>query len=343
MRAIIHKQAIAFSVFGLLLVSVSCHTKNDTIVPNTIQVNEPSVFTCAPFDSARISSVLSLGWLQPVGHTIPTDHIYFSFQQNGSEKLTLYAPGSGLVMQILSRPVLGVPEVKVWIKMNNLFTYYLDHVVLDTSIKTGTLIKAGQVIGTTGQGNTIDFGAIDSTVTNSFINPARYFSQTIHCGKPLSYYTDPLKTKLYSLVDREGTEKDGWVCVDVPKTLSGNWFLDSTVLITDGPDGWDKELSFAYDIQHPQKLLVSIGGLNGMFGKWSILPSAMPPAQVTTASGKQSYLLWLFDPNYPNNPGAQAGLLIVQMIDEAHIKIEAFNNPRLQDAAFDGNAKIYAR
>jgi len=31
------------------------------------------------------------------------------------------------------------------------------------------------------------------------------------------------------------------------------------------------------------------------------------------------------------------------MIDDTHIKIEAFNNPRLQDAAFDGNAKIYAR
>ena len=197
MHAIIKKQSIVFILFGLLILSDSCHTKNDTIVPTTIQVNEPAVFTCSPFDTGRITSILSLGWLQPVGHTIPTDHIYFSFQQNGSENLTLYAPGSGLVMQILSRPVLGVPEVKVWIKMNNLFTYYLDHVVLDTSIKTGTLIKAGQVIGTTGLGNTIDFGAIDSTVTNSFSNPARYFSQTIHCGKPLSYYKEPLKTKLY--------------------------------------------------------------------------------------------------------------------------------------------------
>jgi len=109
MLANIYKKLLFFIMVGLLILSANCHTKNETIVPTTIQVNEPSVFTSSPFDTARITSILSLGWLQPVGHTIPTDHIYFSFQQNGSENLTLNAPGSGLVMQILSRAVLGVP------------------------------------------------------------------------------------------------------------------------------------------------------------------------------------------------------------------------------------------
>ena len=328
-----------FSILSL----TSCDAKKDEVIIPA-GPNEPSVFTSSPVQVSKLNYILSLGWLQPVGHTIPTDHIYFWFNKNnGTDPIPVYASGNGVINQILPVPVLGVNECKVWIKMNNLFTYYLDHIVLDTSIKVGVSVKAGQVIGTTGIGNSIDMGAIDSTVTNAFINTARYPSQTVHCGKPLSYFTDPLKSQLYALVDREGNEKDGWVNVDVPKTLSGNWFLDGSVFYTDGPNGWDKELSFAYDIQHPAKLLVSIGGTVGMVGKWTILPSAIPPSQVTTASGKVAYTLWSFDPNYPSNPGVQRGLMIVQMTDDTHIKVEVFPDVTITDASFTSNAKIYAR
>ena len=334
-----------FVGFIFLIMLSSCNSKNDTTGPAVveIQVNEPASFTNSPFDISKLSSILSLGWLEPVGHTIPTDHIYFSFNQTGTDSIPVYAPGPGLVKQILLRPIAGKQECKVWVEMNAKFSYYLDHVILDSSIKTGNIIKGGQVIGTSGLGNTIDFGAIDSNVNNGFINPARYNSQTVRCGRPLSYFTDPLKSQLYSLVDREGTEKDGWVCVDVPKTLSGNWFYDNGLFNVDGPNGWDTELAFAYDIQHPSRVMISIGGIIGLIGKWNIISTDILPSQANTSTGKITYHLCFIDPNYPNNPPIKKGLMIVQLTDDTHIKVETFTDITLTDAVFDSNAKIYAR
>jgi hypothetical protein len=131
-------------------------------------------------------------------------------------------------------------------------------------------------------------------------------------------------------VDREGPDKDGKIDIDIPGKLVGNWFLDGPTFYTDGPNGWDKELSFAFDIQHPSVVLVSIGGTINMVGKWTIQPGSPLPADVSVAGGISA------DPN-------QRGLMIVQMIDNTHIKVETFTDLKASDAAFDANAKIYAR
>ena len=39
----------------------------------------------------------------------------------------------------------------------------------------------------------------------------------------------------------------------------------------------------------------------------------------------------------------QAGLMIVQMLDSDHIKVEVFPNSQDPTAEFDSNAKLYAR
>jgi hypothetical protein len=227
--------------------------------------------------------------------------------------------------------------------MNEQFMYYLDHVVLNADIKEGTILQAGQAFATTGLGNSIDLGAIDNTITLPFANPSRYNLQTIHCGKPFQYFTEPLKSQLYALVDREGSDKDGVVNTDIPGHLAGNWFSDDGTFYTDGPGGWDKELAFAYDIQHPATPMVSIGGVLSMVGKWSLMPNTMKPADITPASGKIALPLWSFDPNYPGSAGEQRGLMIVQMTDDKHIKVQVFAGSKATDAAFDGNAKMYLR
>ncbi|MBV9989074.1 MAG: hypothetical protein JO301_15450 [Chitinophagaceae bacterium] len=305
--------------------------------------NEPAVFLNSPIEVSKISFLLSLGWIQPVGHTIPTDHVYFWYSNpNNTIYLPVYALTNGRVEKILNVPVLGVKETKTWFRVNEKFMYYLDHIVLDPSIQEGSMVKAGQQIGTTGLGSSIDLGAIDDNITlPGFVNQARYVGQTLHCGKPFTYFTDALKAQLYPMVDREGPDKDGRIDIDVPGRLVGSWFLDGPVLYTDGPDGWDKELSFAFDIQHPQTVLVSIGGTIQMVGKYTIEPGKPLPAEVSMASGKIAYPLYSAggisaDPN-------QRGLMIIQMIDDTHIKVETFAGSTAKDAAFDANAKIYAR
>jgi hypothetical protein len=325
----------------VLINLISCSSKKDP-APIIDEPSEPSSFTYSPIEPKQISYLLSLGWLQPVGHTIPTDHVYFWYSANTSLALPVYAPGGGKVQIILNVPAGGINECKVWIKMNSEFTYYLDHIVLNPDIKVGSTLKAGQQFATTGLGNSIDLGVIDNSITNSFVNPLRYVDQTLHCGKPFSYFTEPLKTTLYALVDREGSEKDGLVNVDVPGHLAGNWFLDDGNFYKDGPTGWDKELSFAYDIQHPATIMVSIGGVLGLTGKWSLMANAIKPADVTPTNGKVAYPLWAVDPNPPHS-AEQRGLMLVQMMDAQHIKIQVFPGSLATDGIFDGNAKIYAR
>jgi hypothetical protein len=213
----------------------------------------------------------------------------------------------------------------------------LDHIVPHDSLKEGSTIKAGQDIGTTGLGVSIDMGAIDSTVTLNFANPKRYYSEEIHCGKPLTYFADSLKPFLYSKVDREGDDKDGKIDLDINGRLVGNWFLDGPIFYKDGPNGWEKELSFAYDIQHPYKVQVSIGGTLGLTGKWTITKDAILPADVSVANGKVAYQLLYLEGL------TQAGLMIVQMIDATHIKVQVFPNSQALDAEFDSNALMYAR
>jgi hypothetical protein len=329
---------LTFLLFCMGLLS-NCGKKSNPS-PVIDDPTEPSVFSRSPVDLDKINFLLSLGWLQPVGHTIPTDHVYFHVL--GTAPVPVYAPGGGRVNQILDVPVMGVKEVKVWIKMNSKFMYYLDHIVLDPEIKQGTTLVSGQKIGVTGYGTSIDLGVIDENINVPFANPLRYAGQTSHCGKPFQYFVEPIKTQLYALVDRQGTEKDGWVNTDVVGHLSGNWFLDDGNFYMDGPNGWDKELSFAYDIQRPATVMVSIGGILCTPGKWSLEATAIKPADVTPANGKIAYNLLNIDPNPPHSI-SKAGLLIVQMLDEKHIKIQVFLGSSATDAAFDNSAKIYAR
>lgn len=341
------KKQIAILVTGciLLLACISSCSKNGGGGSgNTYSgPNEASRFLYSPIDVSKIKFLLSLGWIQPVGHTIPADHVYFWYDNpNNATILPVYALTSGKVEKILLVPVLGIQECKTWFRVNEKFSYYLDHIVLDPSIKEGSTVTAGQKIGTTGYGTSIDLGAIDETITlTGYANPARYAGEELYCGKPFQYFTDALKAQLYPLVDREGTDKDGRVDIDIPGKLTGNWFLDGTAFYTDGPDGWDKELSFAFDIQHPSVVLVSIGGTIGMVGKWTLAPGTILPSQVGVVNGKVAYPLYsaggiAADPN-------QRGLMIVQMIDEKHIKVETFPDSKAADAPFDSNAKIYAR
>ena len=337
--------AISIVLSLMLLASLSCSKNNGGNSSGNTYTgpNEASKFLYSPVDVSKIKFLLSLGWIQPVGHTIPTDHVYFWCDiPSGAAPLPVYALTSGKVEKILLVPVLGIQECKVWFRVNEKFVYYFDHIVPDASIKEGSNITAGQKVGTTGLGSSIDLGVIDETLTlTGYANPKRYGWQETYCGKPFQYFTDALKAQLYPLVDREGTDKDGRIDIDIPGKLTGNWFLDGPVFYTNNPDGWDKELSFAYDIQHPSVVLVSIGGTIGMVGKWTIGAGAPPPSQVGVSNGKVAYQLYSAG-GMNQNPN-QLGLMIVQMIDDTHIKIETFPDSKAADASFTANAKIYAR
>ena len=339
-----HKIALFIMVTVLLFAGISCSKNNSGNAGNVYSgPNEVGKFLYSPIEISKLKYLLSLGWIQPVGHTIPTDHVYFiSNLQSGAPPLPVYALTSGKVEKILLVPVLGIQESKVWYRVNEKFSYYYDHIVPDPSLKEGSSITAGQKIGTTGLGSGIDLGVIDETLTlTGYANPKRYGWQETYCGKPFQYFTDALKAQLYPLVDREGPDKDGRIDIDIPGKLTGNWFLDGPTFYMNNPDGWDKELSFAFDIQHPSVVLISIGGTIGMVGKWTIGAGAPLPSEVSVANGKVAYQL--YGAGGTNQNPFQIGLMIVQMLDDTHIKVQTFADAKPNDTPFDAGAKVYAR
>jgi hypothetical protein len=335
-----------FDKIKLLLVSViflslsSC--KNEESSPT--EPNFEAAFTFSPIDVNKIQWLEPLGWINPVGHTIPTDHVYFVFNFNTANhrydpnyKLPIYAPASGRIDWWLMANGRN-DDSKIMFKVNSSFSYYLDHIILDSNFVIGSTVTAGQKIGTTARSGSIDLGVVNWNITlPGFVNPVRYEGQTLHTDSPYKYYTEPLKTKLYSMVKRNSPDKDGKIDYDVKGRLIGNWFHESVkVEESMGPNGWPKQIAFAPDPNEPSQMILSFGGYIGITGKFKPSVGEPDPAQVSVSSGKIIYQVNYLEFGY-------AGLLAVQMIDDIRIKIEFFPNRTDTNVDFDNKAFIYTR
>ena len=308
----------------------------------------PGTFSASPLEVSRITDLEPLGWLNPPGHTFPTDHVYLYYAWTYPNPmpppsqwpvLPVHAPGSGTVNWILA--TAGQPDQKVMVQMSSTFSYYLDHVVLDPGIVVGTKVVAGQRVGTTGSASAaVDLGVINTQVAlTGFVNPARYGS-SVNCDSPYKYFTEPLKSQLYGLVRRSGADKDGRIDHDVRGRLIGNWFHESVALADSmGPLAWPKEMAFVPDPNVPSKPRVSLGGSEGLRGVWRPSPGDPDFAQVSVASGKVAYRLLYLDESFPT----RSGLLIVQLLDDTRIKVQVFPGSSASDGDFTSAALIYTR
>lgn len=307
------------------------------------------VFKSSPVAENNIAFVEALGNLNPPGHTFPTDHIYFYYADpdkggTPSTDYSVYAPASGTVQYVLQ------PEgdYKLGISVISTMSYYMDHVMLNPGIAAGNVVTAGQVIGTTSKNSyAVDLGVVNTNVTLSFINPARYPDQTLRADAPLKYFEEPLKTTLYAKVRRTGNDKDGKIDFDGAGKLSGNWFLQGLAATPDGSNGadaWTKQIAFVYDPRYPDKIRISIGGTLSMAGVYGVQDTATDPKNVSVSSGKVSYQLYGFDPlNNGQNNANQSGLLVIQMTDDNTIKVETLKDSTEITAEFTSAAQTYVR
>lgn len=304
-------------------------------------------FTVVPVDVTVRDSLTALGGVNPPGHTIPTDHVYF--YQGSLSTLnpfgagaprTVRAPATGTVLQILPG-ALG--EVKVDFIVTPTFQYYLDHLVPRTGLAVGQVVNAGEVVGTSNE--TLDLGAFDySTTLSGFVVPSRYPDQTRHCVSPWKYFVEPLRSQLYSYVYRAPTapDRDGKIDYDIRGRLAGAWY-DPSVPSTGGdaswgPASWPKSMTFSYDYYDPSQVRIAIGGTISAPGVWAIDPSAPRPADVSVATGKVVYRLMS-----PFDTYVQFGMMAVQMMSDTTIKVEVFPGSTDTTAAFDGNAFTWTR
>ena len=248
------------------------------------------VFTESPIDPAAIEFVVPLGNLNPPGHTLPTDHVYLYHRLRNPSAPTydVKAPAGGIVRDARR----GNDDV-IRVQVTASQTYYLGHVHLDASIHDGMSVAAGQKVGTTSTlSYGLDIGLEDLAVTRFFVNPARYGEGTIHAESALKYFEEPLRSTLYSKVDRVGGDKDGKIDFDSPGHLAGNWFLEGLPVSESSIFGaGSKQLAFVRDVNDPSAVRVSLGGALGVTGVFAVQSSAPDPSIVTTSTGAMMYRL----------------------------------------------------
>ena len=300
-------------------------------------------FSVSPIADPVTGSLTPLGNLNPPGHTVPSDHVYFYPQSLaggnpfGGGARTVYAPAKGAVSFVLNNG----SEVKVGFQATSTFLYYFDHLTPRASgLAVGTIVEAGEVVGTAA--TTLDLGAWDTSVTLSgLISPERYPYETLHCVSPWKYFTEPLRSQLYAKIYRAPTaaDKDGKIDVDIPGRLAGAWYESSLAKNSDsaGPNGWPRTLTFVYDMYDPSIVRISIGGTIAPAGVWGIDDTAPRPENVSTANGLVAYRL-----RCPFQTNATYGVMLVQMVSDAEIRVEVFVGAT-SASGFTSNALRYLR
>jgi hypothetical protein len=291
------------------------------------------VFKNAVIDQSAMLWITPLGNMNPPSHTLPTDHIYFYFANpnaGGSPlgaRVPFYAPGDGTVTWMLGG---AGQESKIMVRQTSTYSYYLDHLILAPGISVGTVLTAGQPVGTTGNAYAVDLGVVNDSLTQAFVNPSRYTdSEMLHADAPLKYYTEPLRSQLYARVQRLGADRDGVINYDKAGTLAGNWYSQ----FGNGP------LSFAYDTYDPSRPMVAIG-VGPYQAVFAIAPGQPAPSDVTVASGRVVYTLAVgrTGPNQPT--GGAPYYMLVQMTDDTHIREEIFTS---YPTDFTANALTFLR
>lgn len=310
----------------LVVVAIVCFAaacRNNATAPS--DTNLP--FTVSPLALSNIEYITPLGNLNPPDHTLPTDHIYFyhhlSPQHRNLPEFEVVAPAGGRVSEV-RRESDDVLVVQVTSKVS----YKLAHVLLDAGIAKGQSIQAGQRLGTTSpEAGGLDLGVTNNDITLGFVRPARYQAESLHCDKPLTFFSDELRPQLYALVTGVVGDKDGRIDFDQRGTLAGNWYHES-VPVDDSPSRtWGPwHLSFVREPTDASKIRISMGGTIAEAGVYAIGADNPDPASVTVQSGAVTFNIT------GGKSGKTSGPMQVEMQSDTKIRI-----------TFAGTSNTYVR
>jgi hypothetical protein len=308
--------------------------------------NGVAQFSVLPVAIANGMTLTALGSLNPPGHVLPTDHVYFydwdlssRSPSHAADDRTVYMPATGAVFFVM-KPT-GT-DTKVMFRATENFYFYLDHLLPSVPLTIGQIIQAGTPIGHTGAGVTLDLGAFDMSVSHTgFVNEARYGASTLHYVSPWNYFTPELAAQIHPHLYRtpSAVDQDGKIDFGFKGTLAGDWFLQGMPAdSSSGPYGWPRTIGFERDYYDPSQVRVSIGGTIASPGVWAIDASMPRPEQVTVASGLVAYRLYsIFDVAPPY------GLMLVQMTNDSTIKVEVFTGTSASATQFDGREVTFVR
>ncbi|MFA4967190.1 MAG: hypothetical protein WC624_03120 [Candidatus Margulisiibacteriota bacterium] len=294
----------------------------------------------SPMADGSYKYIVPLGNLNPSDHTLPTDHVYFT-HDDATETIPVYAPVGGKILDIYTFTYGSEHDNRVVVGVKSTYSYYLIHLVISSSLKVGDTVQTGQQMGVASKhAAAVDLGVLNKNSSQPFINSTHYVDMNIYSDAPLKYYIEPVKSQLYANVRRLGSDKDGKFCYDQPGKLVGGWFLSdvATADITAGTAVGTKEIAFVYDNYDPNQIMISVGGTVFSKGVYYVQNGAADPVNVTAASGKIPYKLYL-----GSSETSRTGLMIVEMTADDKVKIEGFNDTSSDTADFTPAASPYIR
>lgn len=315
------------SIVGTVAIFACHQSPTAPSLPATLSFAQP------PIPLSAITFITPLGNLNPPGHTLPTNHIYFYHPAIGTD---VTAPAGGTIMEARRET-----DDALYVQATPNVLYYLGHLLLDAGIVTGGSVTAGQHVGMTAATLTaLDLGVSNNDVTLFFVRPDRYIPFTIHADSPLKYFAEPARTQVYAKVQRNGADKDGKIDFDRAGRLAGNWFVDGLpAATTENVENGFKHLSFVRDVVEPTLVRISIGGSVSIVGAFFVADGSPDPADVTTATGRVGYRLV----NSSSRVGTGVGVLVVQMLADDRIRVEAFPAGTSTSADFSAAALVYTR
>jgi len=220
---------------------------------------------------------------------------------------------------------------------------YLDHIEnIVPGVWEGATVRAGDPLGygdpSTGA---IDIGVVDYEFTRNYITPGRYHEFYFHCGDPYLYFTDELRTQLYTKNLRTEEPRGGKIDYDIDGRLCGNWFLEGTPVIWEASSYLysDNQLAFVYDLYEPSEIHIACGGTLDIapFDR-PVVGNSPDPSTVSISSGLIKYDISVA------NPMKTPGVLLVQMLDAQTIRVEVFPHVTPLDVSgFTASAQTYIR
>jgi hypothetical protein len=312
-------------------------------------------FTALPTLEGYVASITPLGWLgastrtsPDIAHPLADERHHVFFHGNFTEGIPIFAPGSGFIEWASISPSR---EWGFTIIVNETLSYYLDHVgylnstLLDRLMQLGFYspdqiyvnkrirIDAGQMIGYTNKTGYFDWGVVDEGVVDGIANRSHYtWMRHMHGVSAYEYASDELKAlleKYYGLWNQRqnrryqqvGDPIGGRVRNDVNGTLQGVWFYDH-----EHDDAWGKKIALfsPYSMNRSNyQIRLSIPEIS-VYGNWQnlILGSTgdlnIKPHLVDMETGIVGYTLG------GDISSGDEGLLLVQLIDDSHIRLETF-------------------
>ena len=236
----------------------------------------------------------------------------------------------------------------------------------------GIPIKSGQVVGRIG-GQTLDFGVYDyEIVLDGFIFPEHYDSEPwkIHTVDPFPYFPAGVREVLLQKNLRKVEPVAGKIDHDIDGKLTGNWFeVDTNWYAGKGRDRyWAGHLAIVPNHIDPTAWMFSIGHWTGEetssgAANFIIVNAEPNPKNVGINEGIVKYELaeYCYSPvdDMDNcskihtpakqllarpNPQIDIGVVLVQMIEDRLLKVEAFPGRKITEVeSFTSAAKLYER